>query len=72
MDGNWIDDYKIEVAGTPCEAVIDTGKVVHIPDRLLELFEKTAWPLPTVGNATRSAGQGPRVDVGARMRGMWR
>ncbi len=43
-----------------------------IPDRLLDLFEKTTWPLPTVGTAARSAGQGPRVDVGARMRGMWR
>jgi DNA helicase-2/ATP-dependent DNA helicase PcrA len=43
-----------------------------IPDRLLDLFEKTTWPLPTVGTAARSAGQGPRIDVGARMRGMWR
>jgi DNA helicase II / ATP-dependent DNA helicase PcrA len=43
-----------------------------IPDRLLHLFEKTAWPLPTFGNATRSASKSPRVDVNARMRGMWR
>src|SRR5712672_2730889 len=43
-----------------------------IPDRLLGLFEKTSWPLPTVGTAARAAGQGPRIDVGARMRGMWR
>jgi DNA helicase-2/ATP-dependent DNA helicase PcrA len=43
-----------------------------IPDRLLNLFEKTTWPLPTVGTAARSASQGPRINVGARMRGMWR
>jgi DNA helicase-2/ATP-dependent DNA helicase PcrA len=43
-----------------------------IPDRLLDLFEKTTWPLPAIGPAARSATRGPRIDVGARMRGMWR
>jgi hypothetical protein len=35
------------------------------------LFEKTTWPLAVAG-AARAASQGPRIDVGARMRGMWR
>ncbi len=43
-----------------------------IPDRLLGLFEKTAWPLAMPGAAARAASEGPRIDVGARMRGMWR
>jgi DNA helicase-2/ATP-dependent DNA helicase PcrA len=43
-----------------------------IPDRLLGLFEKTSWPPVVPGAATRSASEGPRIDVGARMRGMWR
>jgi DNA helicase II / ATP-dependent DNA helicase PcrA len=43
-----------------------------IPDRLLGLFEKTVWPLAVTGAAARAASQGPRIDVGARMRGMWR
>jgi DNA helicase-2/ATP-dependent DNA helicase PcrA len=43
-----------------------------IPDRLLGLFEKTVWPLAAAGAAARAASQGPRIDVGARMRGMWR
>ena len=43
-----------------------------IPDRLLNLFEKTVWPLAATGAAARSASSGPRIDVGARMRGMWR
>ena len=38
MDGQWIDDYQVEIAGTPCEAVIDTRKMVHVPDRLPDLF----------------------------------
>ena len=43
-----------------------------IPDRLLTLFEKTSWPLAATGAAARPASNGPRIDVGARMRGMWR
>jgi DNA helicase-2/ATP-dependent DNA helicase PcrA len=43
-----------------------------IPDRLLNLFERTAWPQATAGVAARAASNGPRIDVGARMRGMWR
>jgi DNA helicase-2/ATP-dependent DNA helicase PcrA len=42
-----------------------------IPDRLLGLFEKIVWPLAATG-AARAASQGPRIDVGARTRGMWR
>jgi DNA helicase-2/ATP-dependent DNA helicase PcrA len=43
-----------------------------IPDRLLGLFERTSWPLTSAATAARSAGNSPRIDVGARMRGMWR
>jgi DNA helicase II / ATP-dependent DNA helicase PcrA len=43
-----------------------------IPDGLLCLFEKTVWPVAVTGATTGSASQGPRIDVGARMRGMWR
>jgi DNA helicase-2/ATP-dependent DNA helicase PcrA len=43
-----------------------------IPERLLGLFERTAWPKVAADAAARSGSQGPRIDVGARMRGMWR
>jgi DNA helicase-2/ATP-dependent DNA helicase PcrA len=43
-----------------------------IPDRLLALFEKTMWPIAVAGATARGASQGPRIDVGARMRRMWR
>jgi ATP-dependent DNA helicase UvrD/PcrA len=43
-----------------------------IPDRLLGLFERTSWPLAASGAAARPASNGQRIDVGARMRGMWR
>src|SRR5438876_8675497 len=43
-----------------------------IPDRLLGLFEKTTWPLAVADAAARPSSQGPRINVGARMRNMWR
>ena len=43
-----------------------------IPTSLLGLFESTTWPLAVAGTAARAASQGPRIDVGSRMRGMWR
>jgi DNA helicase-2/ATP-dependent DNA helicase PcrA len=42
-----------------------------IPDRLLTLFERAGWPAFAASQAARHAGP-PRIDVGARMRGMWR
>jgi DNA helicase-2/ATP-dependent DNA helicase PcrA len=43
-----------------------------IPEKLLGLFERAVWPLVPSGTAARPASQGPKVDIGARMRGMWR
>jgi DNA helicase-2/ATP-dependent DNA helicase PcrA len=42
-----------------------------IPESLLGLFERTNWP-SAAAIAARTASQGPRIDIGARMRGMWR
>jgi PAS domain S-box-containing protein len=38
LDGQWVQDYAVDIAGTPCERVIDTAKLVHFPDRILEIF----------------------------------
>jgi DNA helicase-2/ATP-dependent DNA helicase PcrA len=42
-----------------------------IPEKLLGLFERANWPTFAPAEA-RSPAQGPRINVGARMRGMWR
>jgi DNA helicase-2/ATP-dependent DNA helicase PcrA len=42
-----------------------------IPDRLLGLFERTNWPV-AASTASAPRPQGPQIDVGARMRDMWR
>jgi DNA helicase-2/ATP-dependent DNA helicase PcrA len=43
-----------------------------IPATLLKLFESTIWPLAVAASAGRQDPRSVRVDVGARMRGMWR
>ena len=43
-----------------------------IPKKLLDLFGRTSWPLLPADNAARTASKGPKLDIGARMRGMWR
>ena len=43
-----------------------------IPEGLLGLFDRTSWPPVAVGTPARAASQGVRINVGARMRGMWR
>ncbi len=42
-----------------------------IPDGLLGFFDRTSWPPVGVGAPARVA-SGVRINVGARMRGMWR
>lgn len=44
-----------------------------IPSSLLGLFEQAAWPVAEYAAPARAAsGNGVRIDVAARMRGMWR
>jgi PAS domain S-box-containing protein len=38
MGGEWVRDYQYDLAGTPCEPVIDDARLVHIPENVLGLF----------------------------------
>ena len=38
MDGRWIENYETPIEGTPCETVIHSADLVHVPERLLELY----------------------------------
>ena len=42
-----------------------------IPESLVPMFERTTWP-PASAASARAASEGPLIDIGARMRGMWR
>jgi DNA helicase-2/ATP-dependent DNA helicase PcrA len=49
------------------------GRSRFIPDSLLGLFESAAWPAATAEiEARRNPALGPRIDVRAQMRTMWR
>jgi DNA helicase-2/ATP-dependent DNA helicase PcrA len=43
-----------------------------IPERLLGLFERTNWPVATLATSMHAPARAPKIDVGARMRNMWR
>ncbi len=38
LKGDYLDDFEHSVANTPCEVVLTERKLVHIPDRIVELF----------------------------------
>lgn len=38
MEGRWVQDYEIPIAGTPCEEVIDKAQLIHFPDNVLEIY----------------------------------
>jgi transcriptional regulator with GAF, ATPase, and Fis domain len=38
VDGELVPDFEIDIDGTPCEAVIDSARLVHYPDNIRELF----------------------------------
>ena len=43
-----------------------------IPEKLLGLFECTNWPEVSPSASARVQSQSPRIDIGARVRVMWR
>jgi PAS domain S-box-containing protein len=46
LDGKPVDHYEYFLAGTPCEAVVEKRALVHIPERLIELFPRDKDLIP--------------------------
>lgn len=40
MDNRFVDGYELDITGTPCELVIKEKRLIHFPDRLIELFPR--------------------------------
>ena len=38
MNGGFIEDFEYKIDGTPCEVVVEQARVVHYPERIIELF----------------------------------
>jgi DNA helicase-2/ATP-dependent DNA helicase PcrA len=44
-----------------------------IPDAIMPQFQRLSWPRPRAsGEMSRATGPAPSIDIGARLRGMWR
>jgi PAS domain S-box-containing protein len=54
MNGQYIEDYEYNIEGTPCEVVVEEKRLVHYPDRIVELFPND--PDLTAFNAVSYAG----------------
>jgi PAS domain S-box-containing protein len=66
MDGAWLKDYDIDITGSPCEQVIDSVRLVHIPDRLLQLFPDR----PEIKQSGAASYMGmPLLDTGQKILG---
>jgi len=42
VDGQLTEDFKIDIAGTPCETVIESASLVHYPDNMTMLFPNSS------------------------------
>ncbi|MBL9172437.1 MAG: sigma 54-interacting transcriptional regulator, partial [Verrucomicrobiales bacterium] len=45
LNGGYIENFEYKVAGTACEPVVEERRLVHIPDRLLELYPQDPNPM---------------------------
>ena len=42
FDGQWVTNYEYAVDGTPCESVVENRRLVHVPERVVELYPRDA------------------------------
>ena len=40
LDGKFVEDYELQIPGSPCERVLRQKQMVHVPDKLLELYPR--------------------------------
>ena len=40
LGDRWIEDFEFVIPGTPCQIAIEERRLVHYPDRIVELFPK--------------------------------
>lgn len=38
LNGDYIKHFEYKIEGTPCEVVVDQARIVHYPERIIELF----------------------------------
>jgi len=38
LDGKWVDEYRYDISGTPCEVVVEDKKLIHVAQNVIELY----------------------------------
>jgi PAS domain S-box-containing protein len=66
LDGSYVEHFEYAVAGTACEAVVEKKGLVHIPERILELYPAEADLAPA---GTTSYLGVPLLDTEGRVMG---
>lgn len=46
LSGNFVDNFEYEVAGTACATVVESKRLIHVPERLIELYPKDPDLIP--------------------------
>ena len=66
LGGEFVYDYEYDIAGKPCEAVIEGASLVHFPDNIIELFPDN----PTLKEVGAVSFMGvPLMDLDGRILG---
>ena len=42
VNGRLAEDFKIDITGSPCEAVINSARLIHYPDNMIALFPNSS------------------------------
>jgi PAS domain S-box-containing protein len=66
VNGEYVEHYEYDIAGTPCQPVIEKQCLAHFPDKIIELFPEDP-DLPGL-NAVSYMGV-PLLDVGGELLG---
>ena len=66
LGGKWVQGYEHLIDGTPCQAVVEGARLVHYPEKVLELFPHEA-DLRAMGAASYMGV--PLLDVDGRVLG---
>src|SRR5262249_26732373 len=38
LSGQWVENWEADVDGTPCQAVVENRRLVHYPERIVDLY----------------------------------
>jgi transcriptional regulator with GAF, ATPase, and Fis domain len=49
LGGRFIDEFEYPIAGTPCETAVRGGRLVHVPDRVVDLYPEDPDEFPGHG-----------------------